>query len=135
MTQIMERLKNMVGFSTVKVGEDIVPMIKPSRNLFDYIVFPYVDLTDPMNETLFRKLHDEMKQHCLRGRFSICDVRDIIELADVHLHPLPAKDYEWLHKLHCVEFKDMHPDIYAQLPQRINNVFSNGTIATQVGAG
>ena len=135
MTQLMERLKSMVGFSTVKVGEDIVPMIKPSRNLFDYIVFPYIDMSDPMNETLFKKLYDEMKQHCLRGVFSICDVREILELADVHLHSLPALDYEWLHKLHCVNFKDMHPDVYAQLPQRINSVFSNGTITTQVGAG
>lgn len=106
----------------------VVRMHEKKPTLFEMLTFPHVDLSDPMQATLFMKAAKEMHER-LTGNHSmvdVCAINKIIQLADLTLWGPSAEAYEWLHKLHCVQFRDMHPDIAMQVPHRINMVFSNG---------
>lgn len=108
-------------------SEMMVRMAEKKLSMYDVIIFPHLDLSDPMTSTLFRKLSRDLEKHFYEYRyFSICEIRDIVKLARVTLCSRAEDSLEWLYKLHCVEFKDMHPEILSQLPHRINMVFTNG---------
>ncbi len=56
----------------------------------------------------------------------ICSIRDLVKLSGMTIWGRAAEAYDWLYKLHCVKFKDMHPKIALQVPHRVNMVFANG---------
>lgn len=106
----------------------VIRMHEKKQSLFDMIVFPYVDLSDHLQATLFMKAAKEMRER-MTGHYSrvdICSVNEIIQLTGMTLWGRAADAHEWLNKLHCVAFKDMHPEIAMQVPHRINMVFANG---------
>lgn len=125
---LVQAVKNFLGMGSGELSPAVIRMHEKKRNVFDMIVFPYVDLSDPMQATLFMKAAKEMRER-MTGHYSrvdICSVNEIIQLAGMTLWGRAADAHEWLHKLHCVAFKDMHPEIAMQVPHRINMVFANG---------
>ncbi|HDR2863386.1 TPA: hypothetical protein QCK11_003381 [Enterobacter asburiae] len=124
----IQAVKSFFGIGDSCQFPVVLRMHEKKRSLFDMIVFPYIDLSDPMQATLFMKAAREMQERMTGHycRLDICSVNEIIQLAGMTLWGRSAEAYEWLHKLHCVRFKDMHPDIAMQVPHRINMVFANG---------
>lgn len=124
----IRKVKEFFGISAQSWNAVVIKMHGKSTGLFDVIVFPHVDLSDPMLETLFKtavkKMHDSMTG--ARSQISICPIDDIIDLAGLTLYGKAAEAYAWLRKLHCVKFADMHPEIAQQVPYRINMVFAGG---------
>ncbi|MGL4725654.1 MAG: hypothetical protein ACRCWW_14310 [Scandinavium sp.] len=128
-TKAIQRVMGAVfGVKATETLPTVVRMHAKKTNLFDVIEFPYIDLDDPMKATLFIKATREMHERMTgsHSRVDICSVNEIIQLAGMTLWGRAADAHEWLHKLHCVHFRDMHPDIAMQVPHRINMVFANG---------
>ncbi|WP_213841875.1 hypothetical protein [Enterobacter hormaechei] len=124
----IQAVKSFFGIGISSQFPKVVRMHEKKRSLFDMIVFPCIDLCDPMQATLFMKAAKEMQERMTGHycRVDICSINEIIELAGMTLWGRSAEAHEWLHKLHCVRFRDMHPDIAVQVPHRINMVFANG---------
>ena len=110
--------------------ETSMPAIKMAKNkatFYQMIVFPHVDLSDPYKSTIFKVLTQKMEKSFIEYQYlDICPVRDLVKLSGMTIWGRAAEAYDWLHKLHCVDFRDMHPEIATQVPHRINMVFSNG---------
>lgn len=121
------RTKPFLGSEMEKFDLQVVKMNVKKTSLFEAIAFPHLDLSDPMVSTLFTKSVREMEESFVRYQhMNICPVRDISNLAGMTLTGAASEAFEWLKKLHCVDFKDMHEVIAKQLPHRINMVFANG---------
>lgn len=125
-------LKLLPGFKADIDAEDnrsapVIRMHKNKTTFYQMIVFPFVDLNDPYKSTMFNVYTRDMEKQFVEGQYlSICPIRDIMILSGLSIWGRASEAYEWLHKLHCVSFKDMHPEIATQVPHRINMVFSNG---------
>lgn len=124
----IQAVKSFFGIGVSCQFPVVLRMHEKKQSLFDMIVFPCIDLSDPMQATLFMKAAKEMQERMTGHycRVDICSVNEIIQLSGMTLWGRSAEAHEWLHKLHCVRFMDMHPDIAMQVPHRINMVFSNG---------
>lgn len=123
----IKRSKTVFGEKSEKLDLQVLNMNAKKKSLFEAIVFPHLDLTDPMISTLFSKSIREMEESFVKYKHvNICPVRDISELAGLNLTGKASEAFEWLYKLHCVNFRDLHPEIARQIPHRINMVFANG---------
>lgn len=128
---IKKLLNNIRGISYGITFPAVIHMHPKKKDLLDIIVFPHIDLLDPMKSTLFNKAAIDMKER-FTGRHAmvdICPIRDIINLAGITLFGESAEALTWLERLHCVKIADLHPEIARQLPYRINMVFSGGDYA------
>ncbi len=125
-------LKLLPGFKADIDAENdrsapVIRMHKNKATFYQMIVFPLVDLSDPYKSTMFNVYTRDMEKSFVEYQFlNICPIRDILILSGISIWGRAAEAYEWLNKLHCVSFKDMHPEIATQVPHRINMVFSNG---------
>ncbi|WP_336709829.1 MULTISPECIES: hypothetical protein [unclassified Cedecea] len=128
MKSIKLAIKSVFGFGHESNFPDVIRMHDKKMRLLDIVVFPYIDLNDPMRATLFKKATNEMVESYTGNfaRVDICPIDQIIKIAGMTLYGNAADAYEWLRKLHCVRFRDMHADIAKQVPHRINMVFANG---------
>ncbi|AUV42567.1 hypothetical protein [Citrobacter freundii complex sp. CFNIH9] len=128
MNVIQKAVNRFLGTSNTLENVALIRMHEKKQTFFEAIIFPYIDLSDPMKATLFNKAISDMEYRFIGiyGRVDICTIRDIVGLAKIILTGESARAYRWLDKLHCVEFADMHPDIAMQVPHRINMVFSGG---------
>ncbi|ENG0844490.1 TPA: hypothetical protein ACUKPW_003100 [Escherichia coli] len=115
-------------FSKVSDLPSVIPMNNRRETLLDVVVFPYIDLSEPMKATLFRKYLGDFKRRFtgVNGMVDICAIRDIVELAGINLWGEAAAAYKWLERLHCVSFSDMSADIALMVPHKINMVFAGG---------
>ena len=131
MSVLTKAISLVFGAKTAEQFPVVIKMHSQKASLYDAIIFPYIDLSDPMNETLFRKITSDMERTFTGSyaRVDICAIRDILNLARITLWGRAAEAFEWLHRLHCVSFADMHPEIAAQVPHRINMVFASGDYA------
>ena len=110
-----------------KYNLQIVKMNAKKTSLFGAIIFPHLDLSDPMVSTLFTKSIREMEESFITYQhMNICPIIDISKLSGMEITGRAAEAYQWLNKLHCVHFRDMHQEITSQIPHRINMVFANG---------
>lgn len=125
-------LKLIPGFRTAPDSNQANPapavrMLKNKATFYQMIAFPHVDLTDPYKSTMFKVLTQDMEKSFVEYQhLDICSIRDLVNLSGMTIWGRAAEAYDWLYKLHCVKFKDMHPDIALQVPHRINMVFANG---------
>lgn len=128
MNAIRNTVNRIFGINTGNSYPDIIRMNEKPTRLFDAIVFPYIDLSDPIKSTLFNKAVGEMRESFTGkyARINICPVSDLMELAELTLYGEAAAAYNWLHKLHCVYFSEMNSEIARQVPYRINMVFAGG---------
>ncbi len=115
-------------FGKVSDLPSVIPMNNRGETLLDVVVFPYIDLSEPMKATLFRKYLGDFKRRFtgVNGMVDICAIRDIVELAGINLWGEAAAAYKWLERLHCVSFSDMSADIALMVPHKINMVFAGG---------
>ncbi len=59
------------------------------------------------------------------GYFSICTINDILKMSN----GIPCgKDFDILHTLHCVNFRDMPPELLRGLPLLIARVLGSESI-------
>ncbi|MDK2633127.1 hypothetical protein QMZ93_07195 [Pantoea stewartii subsp. indologenes] len=125
-------LKLIPGFKTPSEHNyaekvPVIRMVKNKATFYQMIVFPHVELTDPYKSTMFKVLTQNMEKSFVEYQhLDICSIRDLVKLSGMTIWGRAADAYDWLDKLHCVKFKDMHPEIALQVPHRINMVFSNG---------
>lgn len=69
------------------------------------------DLQHMARAVFITKLLTDIPKH---GHFSICTVTELCK----ELHIVPhGPSYDILHKLHCVDYKDMPPALLLQIPQ------------------
>lgn len=57
------------------------------------------------------------------GHFNICTIDRAAKLLAVHVEP---EAYNLLHALHCVNWKDMPPDLRAEIPRLVQQTLSQG---------
>lgn len=99
-----------------------------SRGPLEHIAWPLIDPHDDVQVLHYNKFKRELTTH-LGGRyFSVCDIDYFLRSFDVALTPATAQSYDMLHRMHCVDFRDIPPLLYAQLPHLINHVISGGQI-------
>lgn len=124
----VNRISDIFGINQKNIHPAVIPMRGKKIIFLDLIVFPYIDLSNPMNATLFKQALYEMEHRFtgVYGRIDICSIRDIVNLAGINLWGEAAAAYRWLEKLHCVAFENMPPEVARQVPHRINMVFSGG---------
>jgi hypothetical protein len=101
-------------------------MHEKKRSLFDMIVFPYIDLSDPMQATLFMKAAREMQER-MTGHY--CR----LIFVGKRNHPVAgmtlwgrSAEAIWLHKPTAFGLRICTPILRCRFPHRINMVFANG---------
>jgi hypothetical protein len=63
-----------------------------------------------------------LKKMLKSGHFSICTIDDILKLTG----SVPrGQDYNLLHALHCVDYKDMPPELLRGLPLLLQRVLGS----------
>lgn len=65
------------------------------------------------------------------GYFDICTVDKCLKLAGVIA---PKREYDLLHALHCVHFRDMPPELARRVPDMITACFNGLPIAALLAA-
>jgi len=55
------------------------------------------------------------------GHISICTIDKILQITQ---HLPPKADYDILHLLHCVKFRDMDPELLKELPSVLQRVLT-----------
>lgn len=127
-------------------GNDMASSMKPKLRSYEHngrkvltmgrtpppwesIIWPEPDMSDPWSQTTLSKAIQEMEERYTRyNSFDICMIRDLIKEFRLTVTPATRVSLDKLHKLHCVSFDQLHPEVYRQIPGLVTHVFTEGRI-------
>lgn len=88
------------------------------------ITFPDPQRLDEFRTIAYDKLLADFIKSTKMGHFNICFLRETISLFGGKVHYTVEETFDNLRMLHCVDYKNIPPDILQTLPEMITEVFA-----------
>ncbi|WP_338924443.1 hypothetical protein V0M98_33040 (plasmid) [Pseudomonas silesiensis] len=128
--EIIEPVQN-TDFELTEIAGKRILTIKRAHHPVQGIIFPAADKGDIWKISAQSKLINDVEKMYEVGWVDVCPIRDAISAFGLKTTPSTMKALDQLHEIHCVNFNNLHPEVYESIPRYLTHIFTEGRIAIQ----
>lgn len=102
--------------------------LKSSGSGYSQVILPEFDTSDPFLSGRMQHLAQKIQKMFTNGWVDVSTVVDIVNALNLSQTAQTMQCIENLRTIHCVDFKDLDPDLVVRIPYMINHIFSEGRL-------
>lgn len=102
--------------------------IRKAESISQQIVYPEQREQNIWHDNAMTKLIKSVEKMFQGGYFDICVVNKAVSDFDLRLSPSVSKASQDLHRIHCMDFVEMSPEVFAAIPRYMTHIFTEGRV-------
>lgn len=102
--------------------------IRQAKSIAQQIVYPEQREQNIWHDNAMTKLIKSVEKMFQSSYFDICVIDKAVSNFDLRSSPSVGKAYQDLHRIHCMDFGEMTPEVFAAIPRYMTHIFTEGRV-------
>lgn len=102
--------------------------IRQAKSIAQHIVYPEQREQSIWHDNVMAKLVKSVEKMFQGSYFDICVVHKAVADFDLRSSASVSQASQDLHRIHCMDFADMTPEVFAAIPRYMTHIFTEGRV-------
>lgn len=115
-------------FSFLEIDGNRYLTIRQAKSVAQQIIFPEQRQQNIWHDNAMSKLVKSVEKMYQGSYFDVCVIDKAVSDFDLRSSPSVCQASQDLHRIHCMDFGEMTPEVFAAIPRYMTHIFTEGRV-------